>query len=85
MAVDEANAVHMTVAWDEQARGRRRIVVAHGTVDGKNPVRLTRQPIDDQPGSYPVIAPVQDGTIVAWTSGTAEQASLRVERLPTKR
>jgi hypothetical protein len=51
-------AGEMTVAWDEQARGGRRIVVAHGTVDGTNPIRLTRQPIDDQSGGYPVVAPL---------------------------
>jgi hypothetical protein len=72
----------MTVAWDEQLKGARRIVVAKGISAGPNLVRFVRQSVSDEPGTYPVVAPLGDAAIVAWTSGTAGDAVLRVARYP---
>jgi hypothetical protein len=70
----------ITVAWDEQAKGERRIVVARGTVDSSNPVRFSRALMEDRAGSYPVMAALPEGVLVAWTSGTTERSVLRIVR-----
>ena len=75
----------ITIAWDEQLRGARQIVVARGTADTRNPVRFHRESVREDTGAYPVIAPLADAGIVAWTSGTTEDSVLRVERLPAVR
>ena len=75
----------ITVAWDEQVAGARRIVVATGTGDNRNGVRFARRPASDEPGTYPAIASLADATLVAWTSGPAGETVLRVERDPAVR
>jgi hypothetical protein len=75
----------ITVAWDEQLKGTRRIVVAKGTSDDENAVRFVRQSVSDEPGTYPAVASLADGAIVAWTSGTTADSVLRVERHPAAR
>ena len=70
----------ITVAWDEQLTGARRVVIARGTVDDSNPVRFTRESVAEEGGTYPVIAPLSDGTLVAWTSGSTADSVLRVAR-----
>ena len=72
----------ITVAWDEQLKGTRRIVVARGTSDDGNAVRFVRQSPGEPSGTYPAVASVADASIVAWTNGTTDAARLRVERLP---
>jgi hypothetical protein len=75
----------ITVAWDEQLRSMRRIVVARGISDGINDVRFVRQSVSDEPGRYPAVASLADGAIVAWTSGATADSVLRVERHPAVR
>jgi hypothetical protein len=70
----------ITVAWDEQLRSARRIIIARGTIDYSNPVRFTRESVTEEAGAFPTIAPVSDGVLVAWTSGSAENSVLRVAR-----
>jgi hypothetical protein len=71
------------VSWDEQGSGSRRAVMARGMVDGNGVVRFAREIIDDtRPASYPVLAGVPDGIVVAWTSGTAGQMVVRTEQRP---
>ena len=72
----------ITVAWDEQVNGARRIVVAERTLDDKGGVRFVRKSIADGSGSYPVVAPLPGATIVAWTAGSAGDTILRVQRFP---
>lgn len=55
----------ITVAWDEQLKAARRIVIARGTVDYNNPVRFAREVVADEPGTYPAIASVADGSVIA--------------------
>ena len=73
----------LTVVWDEQAAGTRRIAVARGTAAASGPVRFVREQIGDAAtrAEYPAIAAVPDGTIVAWTSGPAGKTVLRTQRL----
>jgi hypothetical protein len=65
------------VAWDEQANGARRVVVARGTVDDGGRVRFARQFIDDG-ASYPVLARGDRGVLVASTGGPAGKTRIRV-------
>jgi hypothetical protein len=74
----------ITVVWDEQVNGARRVVVAERTLDDKGGVRFARKLIADGSGSYPVIAALPGATIVAWTAGSAGDSVLRVERFPGK-
>lgn len=73
----------LTVAWDEQVDAGRRVVVARGTMDGTSAMRFVRHSIGDEPGTYPAVGALTDGTIVAWTSGVRETV-LRVVRHPAR-
>ena len=79
IAVGPGDAI--TVAWDEQLKGMRRIVVAGGTSNDKNDVRFVRQLVSDEPGTYPAVASLTDAAIGAWTSGSSAESVLRVESL----
>jgi hypothetical protein len=71
----------ITVAWDEQTGGTRRIALARGTADRSGVVSLVRQTIvDAAPAVYPVLGAVDDGMVVAWTSGPSGQTVIRTER-----
>jgi hypothetical protein len=82
IAVGPAGAI--TVVWDEQVSGTRRVVVAERTLDDKRAVRFARKSIADEAGSYPVIASLPGAMIVAWTAGTAGDTVLRIERFPRR-
>lgn len=68
--------------WDEQAPGIRRIATARGTLNAAGVAHFVRQAIDERdPATYPVIAAVDGGIVVAWTSGPSGQTVLRTEWL----
>ena len=72
----------LILAWDEQARGTRRVALARGSLDANGIARFVRTPIADSLRAvYPVIAAVDDATIIAWTSGSSGQTVLRTLRL----
>jgi hypothetical protein len=72
----------LIVAWDEQARGTRRVALARATVDANGHARFGRRPIDDSlRAEYPAIATVDNATVVVWTSGSAGQSQIRTLRL----
>jgi len=72
------------VAWDEQAEGRRRVAVARGSFDANDTPRFIRQAIEDSEYAvYPAVSSLQQGAIVAWTSGPAGETVVRVKRLST--
>jgi hypothetical protein len=73
----EANGT-LVVAWDEQLRGARRIVLARGTIGPKDSVRFTRESVSEEAATYPAIAPLADGSIVAY--GATGDSMLRVVR-----
>jgi hypothetical protein len=75
----------ITVVWDEQLKGERRIVVARGTSGDKNSLHFVRQPLSDVAGTYPAVTSLADAAIVTWTSGATEDSVLRVERHPAVR
>ncbi len=72
----------IALAWDELKDGTRRTVVARRSAGATGP--FSRDVVSgDAPGIYPVLTPVSDGVVVAWTSGAATAASaIRVTRLP---
>ncbi len=74
----------ITIAWDEQLNGARRVVVANGTSDDKNHVRFLRQSVSDEPGTYPAVVSLGDAAVVTWTSGTTGDTVLRIERHPVR-
>jgi hypothetical protein len=56
--------------------------VGRGTPDANGAARFERKVLSDAgSNSYPVVGTVDDGTIVAWTSGSNGQSVIRVERL----
>jgi hypothetical protein len=78
IAVGPAGTI--TIAWDEQLTSVRRVVIARGTVDYTNAVRFTRESVSEEVATYPVIAPLSDGALVGWTSGSTADSVLRVAR-----
>jgi hypothetical protein len=72
----------ITVAWDEQLKGARRVVVARGIPDDMLGVRFKRQAIDHEPGTYPVVVSLADAVVMVSTAGTPENSVLHVERMP---
>ena len=47
----------LLVAWDEQAKGTRRVALARGSIDGKGVARFVKLPIGDGArAEYPVLA-----------------------------
>ena len=59
--------------WDEVADGVRRVVA--------QPVREPAEPHVLGPGTYPAVAALDDGFVVAWTAGSGDAAVIRVQRL----
>ena len=75
----------ITVAWDEQLKGARRVVVARRTRGDQNDVRFVRQSVGAEPGTYPAVASIADVAVVAWTSEATTETVLRVRRQPVVR
>jgi hypothetical protein len=72
----------LTVAWDEQANGSRRIAVAHGIADAAGHPRFRREGLTTTgPAVYPALAAARDAVVVAWTSGPSTSSSIQVARL----
>jgi hypothetical protein len=83
IAVEPAGWI--TVTWDEQLKGGRRVVIARGRVGYREPVRFTRESVTEEAGTYPVVASLPDGALVAWTSGSMADSVLRIVRYPAAR
>jgi hypothetical protein len=72
----------ISVAWDEQSPGSRRVAFARGTVDPAGSVRFARQPVTDAAAAaYPILAAQADETVMAWTSGPTGRTMIKVTRL----
>jgi hypothetical protein len=71
----------LVLAWDESKDGARRTVVARRAIGATG--AFSRQVVSgDAPGIYPVLAPVHDGVLVAWSSGAGSAASaIRLTRV----
>jgi hypothetical protein len=72
----------ITVAWDEQSPGSRRVAFARGVADAAGPLRFTRGPVADvAAAAYPILAAQGDDTLLAWTSGPTGRTTIKVRRL----
>jgi hypothetical protein len=72
----------LLVAWDEQTGGSRRVALARGATTGSAPMTFTRLPHNTSVrAEYQAVAATADGFVAAWTSGTAERSTIRVERI----
>jgi hypothetical protein len=72
----------LVVAWDEQRDGTRRVVVSDGAAGAGGPVRFARVPMGiGERGEYPAVAAVENGYVIAWTSGPPAQSVIRVARI----
>ena len=75
----------LVIAWDEQLKGTRQVVISDGVADGRGPGHFTRVPLDiGARGEYPVVAAVEEGYLIAWTSGSSEQSVIRVKRMTAR-
>jgi len=71
----------LLIGWDEQARGSRHVAFATAAQAG-GASTFTRLPdITQVRGEYPAVASSADGFLAVWTSGTAEQSAIHVERI----
>jgi hypothetical protein len=82
LVIDDDDGV--TVVWDEVVQGARRIVMRQRTAGMSSfgsPIVVSR----DGRGAYPVAAPVRDGLVIAWTSGSGDASDIALERVPVER
>jgi hypothetical protein len=76
----------LSLAWDEQLNGTRRVVVAEGVPAERGTIHFTRlAPATSERGEFPVVAAVDGGFVVAWTSGPSTRSVIRVERIERRR
>jgi hypothetical protein len=81
IVVDSAGS--LTVAWDELAKGVRRVAIARAAGAGKSAVDFRREQLTMQGAAvYPVLAVAGGDVIAAWTSGTSAESSIQVARIP---
>jgi hypothetical protein len=80
IAIDARGSVVAT--WDEQVKGARRVVLGRAGVNGRGPIRFSREILGDAGAAvYPVVAAVESSVAVAWTSGPPEGSVIRVTRV----
>jgi hypothetical protein len=72
----------LTVVWDELKAGTRRVAAAQRSADAPAAPFARRTLSSDAPASYPAIAPVPGGVVVAWTSGGPAPSVIRLGQLP---
>ena len=65
------------IAWDEGAAGRRVAAIAH--IGGPSPRSVFTREVLADAAVYPVIAPVGDRIVAAWTSGKSAASVIRIE------
>jgi hypothetical protein len=79
MAIDAGG--RLALVWDEIQDGVRQVMLSRreASADDFTPaIALT----SSARGSYPVVAAVAGGLVVAWTSGPADASTIRVRRVP---
>jgi hypothetical protein len=73
----------LTVAWDEQTKGSRRIAVARAARADKGLPSFRRELLTSEgPAIYPALAVAGGDVIAVWTSGTSAESSIQVGRIP---
>ena len=72
----------LVIAWDELADGRRRAVVARGSVAAPETGFVREEIPSAVRASYPVVASTRGGFVVAWTDSSRTPSQIAVQRLP---
>jgi hypothetical protein len=70
----------LVVSWDESGGGSRRIALARGTPDVEGHVGF--EPLASsgtRVGTYPALASVPEGFVVAWTAGDPAKSTIQIE------
>ena len=76
----------VVLVWDEGDASGHRVAMARGTLSPSGPPRFTREVLSGLgAASYPAIAVVPDGLLVAATSGTDTESTIRIARVAVKR
>ena len=72
----------IVVAWDESGDGSRRIAYARGTTSAAGAVSFQRVATSgNELGTYPALAAVSDGVLMAWTTGDPAKSVIQVEKV----
>jgi hypothetical protein len=80
MTIAADGTVH--VAWDELAKGARRAALASLGSDAAGRPRFNRRIVSEGDSAlYPVVAPIDGATLVAWTSKGAGDSVIRLARV----
>lgn len=72
----------IVVAWDESGSGPRRIMVARGRPDAEG--RISFKGVTSgtvRAGTYPALAPLSEGVLLAWTTGDPAASTIRMETI----
>jgi hypothetical protein len=73
----------LMIAWDEVADGRRTVAMRSLTVSRTGAAAFGPiQVLGSGVTTYPVMAPTPRGLVAAWTSGSADRASVVVRAMP---
>lgn len=70
------------VAWDQAGSGARRIMLARGVPDAEG--RVSFEPKAStavRAGTYPSLAPLPEGVLLAWTTGAPAASTIRIETI----
>jgi hypothetical protein len=71
----------LLVVWDELGGGRRRVVAARGSVDGRGPTFVREEIAAGGSASHPVVAATQHGFVVGWTDTSTVPSRIVVQPL----
>jgi hypothetical protein len=72
----------VVIAWDESGDGPRRIALARGRIDREGGVILERlASANARAGSYPALASLPQGVMLAWTAGDPAMSTIRIEAI----
>lgn len=74
----------IAMVWEEGSEGTRRVVLGLGAPDEDGRVSWRRRVISgDATATYPVLATIEDGMVIAWVHDTGAGPGVRVERFAT--
>jgi hypothetical protein len=77
-----ANDGSLFVAWDESGSGARKINLARGVPNADGQVSFDAQASSIvRAGTYPALTPLNEGVLLAWTTGQPAASTIRVEMI----
>jgi len=77
-----AESGDVTLAWDEAAAGRRRVVVSHLSQSREGFATFSRDVLGHATANeYPALATASDAVVAAWVERDAATAGIRIARV----